>query len=347
MFLVGLGFSSEFNRRVLMRAGSASISSIVPPLALGGLLGYIVSGDHGFFPSGVAPWQAALFLGCALTVTALPVLARIIEDLDVGGTQVAILALGAAAICDVVAWSLLAVILASASHSPAIAARAIGGGIAYVAVLVVAGRPLLRRITARAGRNDGVNLNVLAVVLVLLLLCAWFTDEIGIYSVFGAFLFGAVTPPGRFATECRRLLEAPVIVLLLPVYFVYSGLNTQIDLLAGNGVVLFAIVILAIAIAAKGGGSMVASRLGGSTWREAAALGSLMNARGLMELVLANIGLQRGLITPTLFTVLVLMTIVTTLATSPLFQLFYSPGIPAPDLAANRLAPMPQDEKAT
>ncbi len=344
MFLVGLGFSSEFNRRVLTRAGTVSIGSIVPPLALGGLLGYIVGGNHEFFPSGVASWQAALFLGGALTVTAFPVLARIIDDLAVGGTQVAILALGAAATCDAVAWSLLAVVLASASHTPSIAVRAIGGAIAYVAVMIVAGRPILRYVTARAARPRGVDVNVLAVILVLLMLCAWFTDEIGIYSVFGAFVFGAMIPTGRFATECRRLLEAPVILLLLPVYFVYSGLNTRIDLLAGDGVLILAIVLLAIAVVAKGAGSILACRAAGSTWRDAASVGALMNARGLMELVLANIGLQKGLISPTLFTVIVLMTIVTTLAATPLFQLFYLPNTSIRDLRVDCVSAVSRNE---
>jgi Kef-type K+ transport system membrane component KefB len=323
MFLVGLEFDTHFLRRHLARAGTISLVSIALPLALGGMLGFILGNHRTLFPAGVSSWQAAQFLGCALSVTAFPVLARIIRDLDIGKTSVGVLALGAAATCDITAWCLLAVIIAGTNHSPVTAALALGGGVLYVLAALRIARPLFRRLALRSIHKNGIKLQGLAAALVLLMLCAWYTDAIGIYSVFGAFLLGAVMPRGRFAADCHRLLEPPVVILLLPIYFVYSGLNTRIDLLTGGRVLEIAALIVVVAFIAKAGGVTLASRLTGFRWRDAASLGVLMNARGVMELVLINIGLQKGLITPTLFTVLVLMTIVTTLSATPLFQLLY------------------------
>jgi len=323
MFLIGLDLDTGLLRPHLARVGGISLSSIGLPLVLGGILGYALGIHRTFFPGGVARWQTALFLGCALSVTAFPVLARIIDDLGVARTRVGILALAAAAACDAAAWTLLAVIIAGANHSAMTAALAIGGGALYALLVMTAGRSLFRRLSSSAVVRSGVTSEALAWIIILLMLCAWYTDTVGIYSAFGAFLLGVAVPRGAFSDECRRLLESPVVVLLLPIYFVYSGLNTRVTLVTGGGVAGVAALILLAAFVTKGGGCVLASRLGGLTWREAASLGALMNARGVMELAAINIGLQKGLITPTLFTILVVMTIVTTLSAAPLFQLCY------------------------
>jgi Kef-type K+ transport system membrane component KefB len=325
MFLIGLRFDTDFIRRHVTDAGRLALASILLPAVLGGLVGYLLASHRTFFPITVAPWQAALFLGCALAVTALPVLARIIDDLGIGPTRVAILALGAAATCDATAWSLFAVIIATTNHSPAGAFLALGGGATYTVVMLVIGSSVLKRLERHAFQENEVRIEVLAGLLMLLMLCAWYTDVVGLHAVFGAFVLGAVMPKGRVTAECQRLLGPAVVALLLPVYFAYSGLNTRIGFLTDRSVLIVLAIILFVAFVSKGGASMLACRLGGSTWREGASLGALMNARGVMELALVNVGLQKGLITPTLFTVLVLMTIVTTISASPLFQLLYRP----------------------
>ena len=169
----------------------------------------------------------------------------------------------------------------------------------------------------------------------VLMLCAWFTDFIGIYAIFGAFIAGTAMPRGRFATEVRHHLEFLTTTLLLPIFFVYSGLNTRIGLV--NTMELLAItgIILVIAIAGKGLACMFAARVSGETWREAATIGTLMNARGLMELIILNIGLAEGIIRPTFFTIMVLMAVITTLMTSPLFHYLYGRhlGKPVPSPA--------------
>jgi Kef-type K+ transport system membrane component KefB len=322
MFLVGLEFDAQFFRRNLGQAGPISVASIAVPLGAGAVVGYLLGTDRVFFPASIEPWQAALFLGSATAVTAFPVLARIIDDLRIGHLRLGILAIGAAATCDAAAWCLLAILIASVNHSAGAAALTIGGGASYAIVMLLIGRPLFRRLERGVIRRNGTSVEALAGVVALLMLCAWYTDAVGIYAVYGAFVLGISMPRGLIAAGTRSLLEPIVVTLLLPIYFVYSGLNTQATLITGN-VLPIACLILATAVLAKGGATLVASRLTGFSWRDSASLGALMNARGLMELVLINIGLQKGMITPTLFTVLVLVTLVTTLGAAPLFQLFY------------------------
>jgi Kef-type K+ transport system membrane component KefB len=164
---------------------------------------------------------------------------------------------------------------------------------------------------------------VLSTVLILLMACAWFTDTIGIYAIFGAFILGVAMPSGFFAQELTTRLEPLVTTFLLPLFFVYSGLNTQIGLLNSPALWAVTLGILVVSIAGKGVACTVAARLNKVPLRESIALGSLMNARGLIELILLNIGLQAGIITPTLFTILVLVAIVTTLMATPIFEFVY------------------------
>ncbi len=187
-----------------------------------------------------------------------------------------------------------------------------------------------------------------ALVLMLLMLAAWFTDHVGIYAVFGAFILGAAMPRGVFADRIRQAFEPLTTHLLLPLFFVFSGLNTQIGLV--NSVYLWgiALLVLVVSVLGKGVACWFAARLNKEPQREALALGSLMNARGLMELILLNIGLQAGLITPTLFTILVFMAIATTLMATPLFEFVYgrfrprpAPTAPAPEGPAPELAELP------
>lgn len=320
MFLVGVEFDPALVRSRLRGAVSVSVAGIAAPFALGIAIALATFGGGGLFTPNVTPVQAALFLGAAMSITAFPMLARIIHERKLTGTRMGALALAAGATDDVAAWAVLAVVLATFQNNPAIAGWAIGGGVAYVALVYWAGRPLLRRFAGASDQRpaDG---TPLVLTLALLMLGCWFTDLIGLYAVFGAFMLGAAVPKGgAFAERLRAGLEPVTTYLLLPLFFVFSGLNTKLGLVNTPALWALTLVILAAAVLGKGGACYLAARLSGETRAESFGIGTLMNARGLMELIILNIGLQRGVITPTLFTIMVIMAIVTTMMAGPIFQ---------------------------
>jgi Kef-type K+ transport system membrane component KefB len=322
MFMIGLEFNTDLLAKHWRSAGAISLSGVLAPLLLGGLLGLILVSTPGLYTDIVASWQAALFMGAAMLITAFPMLARIIYESGISNTKIGTLALSAAAFDDVIAWALLAIVVATSKSSPVIATLAIGGGIAYFTIMVLIGKPLFKRVFASVHHSEtAFQVNPFVLLLLSLMLCAWFTDAVGIYSIFGAFILGSVMPRCSFTRNVRKLIEPLTVTILLPIFFVYSGLNTQLNLLLQPGLLGIAITVIAVAFVCKGGACLIGSRLSGMGWREASLIGVLMNARGLMELLLVNIGRDNGLISPTLFSILVLMTICTTAAASPLFYL--------------------------
>jgi Kef-type K+ transport system membrane component KefB len=323
MFLIGVEFKIDLIRSRIRSAASVSVAGIIAPFTLGCLIAIFLIRDATFFTQGVSQWEAMLFLGAAMSITAFPMLARIIYERGLTGTSLGTLALAAGSIDDATAWCVLAVVLSSFSGDSTIALLAIGGGVLYVIGMLLIGRPLLRPLGAMAERANGISGPLLAGVLVLVALSAWFTDTIGIYAVFGAFILGTAMPRGLFARELERLLEPVTTNLLLPLFFVYSGLNTRIGLIDSSFLLLVTIVILLAACIGKGVACWLAARLNGESQRDSIAIGTLMNARGLMELIILNIGLERNIITPTLFVIMVIMAIVTTLLASPVFELAY------------------------
>lgn len=325
MFTVGLEFNTSLVTKHLAHAGRISLSGIIAPLILGATLGYVLSTNTHLFGPAVTNWQAALFVASAISITAFPVLARIIRETGMTRTRIGTLVLGAAATDDAVAWCLLAIVLAAASNSPLIGALAIGGGVAYALFQIGIGRRLWRVFDFDTKRHQRTPQGALAILVMLVLAFAAFTDGVGIHSIFGAFVAGAVMPRGRFVDDSLRSFEPLTTVLLAPIFFVYSGLNTQIALLTTPELLGTAAAVLVISFVAKAGACLLASRASGAGWRESASIGVLMNARGAMELILINIGLDRGIITPSLFTIFVLMTIVTTIIATPLFKLLYRP----------------------
>lgn len=329
MFLVGLEFDTDLIRHRLRSAASVSLAGILVPFALGCALGAALIHLTGFFADGVSPWEGAFFLGASMSITAFPVLARIIHERGLAGTSLGTLTLAAGAINDAAAWCVLALVLASFQQNATIAILAIGGGLLYAVGLLTVGKGLLGRLGTMAEREQGVNGRLLTLVLILVLLGSWFTDRIGIYAVFGAFIMGVAMPRGRFARNVQRLLDPLVSNLLVPCFFVYSGLNTSIGLLDSPMLWGIALLVLLAACLGKGVACWAAARLSGEPPREAMAIGALMNARGLMELIILNIGLEHALITPTLFTIMVLMAIITTLMASPIFEWVYG-GARAP-----------------
>jgi Kef-type K+ transport system membrane component KefB len=320
MFLVGLDLNAA---RLAGRAHAAvavSHSSIVVPFVLGAVLAL------GLYPifshEGVPFTSFALFMGASMAITAFPVLARILTDRGLDKTELGGVALGCAAADDVTAWCLLALVVGVAQADLSSAARVIGGAIVFIVFMFLAIRPVLRRVTRVWDTQPGA-LPPLAVsgTFLAVLLAALTTEAIGIHAVFGAFLLGAVIPHNsRIAREFSAKLKDPVTVLLLPAFFAYTGMRMQINLVNGWESWLWCGAIILVATLGKFGGTLLAARLTGLSWRDAAALGTLMNTRGLMELIILNIGLDLGIISPTLFAMMVVMALVTTAATAPVLQ---------------------------
>lgn len=216
---------------------------------------------------------------------------------------------------------MLAIVLTSLQSDPNIAAFAIGGGLAYVLFTVFVGRRMLKGFSRTVGQNRNLTIQTLTLVLIVLMFCAWLTDAIKLYAVFGAFILGTAMPRGEFADQVRDRLEFLTTGFLLPMFFVYSGLSTRIGLVNTPALWGITALIITIAVLGKGIACMLAAKIAGESWRESATIGALMNARGLMELIILNIGLEQGIISETLFTIMVIMAIVTTLMTSPLVNL--------------------------
>lgn len=323
MFTIGLEFDVGLIRSRMKSAASISIAGIAAPFALGALIAVWLRDQPGFFSATTSSAEAALFLGASMSITAFPMLARIIHERGLAGTSLGTLALAAGSIDDAAAWCVLALVLASFNDTPEFALVAIGGGIGYALVVLLVLRPLLAPLGRLVEREGRMSPGLLTFVLALCMIGAWFTDWIRIYAVFGAFIMGIAMPRGRFVQEVLRMVEPLATALLLPLFFVYSGLNTKIGLV--NTPLLWGITLVVIAAACLGKGVACygAARLHREPRREAFAIGTLMNARGLMELIILNIGLERGVIQPTLFTIMVLMAIVTTLMATPLFERVY------------------------
>jgi Kef-type K+ transport system membrane component KefB len=317
MFCVGLEFRTDLVLKSGHRAVALSIAGIAGPFALGGLLILALPSTGGLFTDPVTPVQAWLFMGTALSITAFPVLARIIGEHGMTGTTIGSLALSAGAVNDVVAWMMLAIVLGSLTGHAAPAVFAVVGGIAYAALVLGVVPGLVSRVSPT--RTEGVSASELATVLGALMLGAWFTERIGIHAVFGAFLFGVSFRRGPLAFELRRLIEPLAGALFVPLFFAYAGLHTELRLLNSFWMWTIAALVFLTACAGKGVACSLGAYWTGASKREALALATLMNARGMVELILIDIGLSRGLITPTLYTMLVLMAIGTTLMTGPLF----------------------------
>jgi Kef-type K+ transport system membrane component KefB len=328
MFAVGMRLDLTVLRNKARAAVFTSQASIALPFALGLL---IAPGLHASLaPSGVPLLPFALFLGAAMSVTAFPVLARILTERGLLGTRVGSVAIASAAVDDVSAWCILAAVIAVARADATSSAgrefvvTILSSG-AYVVLMATVGRRLLARLEREmARRGVGMSAQVVSAAIILALASAWITERLGIHALFGAFLAGTIMPrtprgdqPG-VATHIAERIEDVTGAVLLPVFFAFTGLRTSVGLLDGPGLWGACLLIFAVAVGGKLGGSAVAARIAGMSWRDALAIGTLMNTRGLMELVILNVGLEIGVISPTLFAMMVLMALATTIMTSPL-----------------------------
>ncbi|HET9856246.1 MAG TPA: cation:proton antiporter [Chthoniobacterales bacterium] len=330
MFVVGMEFRIDIVQRKLKSAVAVSIAGILTPLAFGAALAWVFFYYTDLFPGKTSLLDAMLFLGASMSITALPVLARIIQFKKLSGTTIGTVALGAGAINDAAAWCLLAVVLSSLDKNWSHALVNISGGVAYVAFTLLIVRPLLVRAKTWLIKDGTLTEVSLVVALALMALGAWFTDLIGLHAVFGAFVMGAAMPRGVVTRDLIARIQPLTVALLLPLFFTYSGLNTKIGLLNSSFLWLMCGAVLVAAIVGKGVACWLAARATGVPNRAALGIGTLMNARGLMELIIINIGLQRGIISEGLFATLVIMAVITTFMASPLFDLLVGSGTHQP-----------------
>ncbi len=323
MFLVGTTLQLGHFRSKAKSAVSVSLAGILAPFAIAVVLTPWLLTVPGLFTPGITQTNATLFMGACIALTAFPMLARIINERGLADSSLGTLSLTAGAFDDAVSWCVLAVVLATFGGGPGVAILAIGGGLAYAAFILLLGPRLLAPLGRIVERDGEMSTTVLGITLALFCLSAFVMDAVGIHAIFGGFILGVVMPRGVFAAEIKRKIEPLTVVLLLPMFFTYSGLNTRMDMVNSVELLAIALVILAASIAAKGGACYLAARLSGEDKRTALGIGALMNSRGLMELIIINIGLQKGIIGPTLFAMLVLMAIVTTMMAGPLFEAVY------------------------
>ncbi len=326
MFVVGTELDTKLLRRNPHGTVAISHASIVAPFLLGAATALWLHPRYG--TRGVSFLVFSLFLGVSLSVTAFPVLARILTDRGLHRTALGATALACAAVADVTAWVMLAFVAGVARADLSGPARLLPWALAYLVVMLVGVRPLVRRVSDAVERTGApAGRGALSAAFVGLLLSAAATEALGVHALFGAFLFGALLPrDGRLATDLRRALEDLVVVLFLPAFFAVTGLRTRIGLVAGWSDAFVCGLIVAVATVGKFGGTLAAAKLTGHGWRDSVALGTLMNTRGLMELIVLNVGLDLGVIEPRLFAMLVIMALVTTFATSPVLSLLLGRG---------------------
>ena len=331
MFVVGL----ELDLKVLRRSGHAALAishaSIIAPFLMGAWLA-----THIFTtlaPAGVPFLNFSLFLGVSMSITAFPVLARILTDKGLQKTKMGTIALTCAAVDDVTAWCLLAFVVSLVQSRLGGAFVTLGLTIIYITLMFLFVGPLVRRLVPWLEKFDTVTEEGIALFFLGLLVSALLTEFIGIHAIFGAFLLGAITPhKSRLAQELTDRIEDLVRIMFLPAFFAFTGMRTEFGLLSSQADWVICGWIIVVASLGKFGGTLFAARVTGLRWHESAALGVLMNTRGLVELIVLNLGFDLGIISPQLFTMLVCMALVTTFATAPMLHLLIRS---APWLAPN------------
>ncbi|MBL8890692.1 MAG: cation:proton antiporter [Planctomycetaceae bacterium] len=321
MFIVGMEFRVDIIRAHFKSSIAVSLAGMLAPFVLGLLLASVLFTQTKLFPAETSLFEASLFMGASLCITAFPMLARIIHFKGLAGTRMGTVALGAGAIDDAAAWCLLALVLASFNGDFQAAIVSIGGGFCFVMVAGLVVKPLLRKFQwIFLNQKQELTETGLVLAIIVMALGAMTTDWLHLHAVFGAFIAGATIPRPVVYRQVIERIQPLTVVLLLPLFFTYSGLNTQISLLNTPTLWFISLVVLAVAVLGKGVACWAAARATGIPNREALGIGTLMNARGLMELIIINIGLERGIISGELFAILVIMAIATTLAASPIFE---------------------------
>ncbi|GAA4396976.1 hypothetical protein GCM10023187_05700 [Nibrella viscosa] len=327
MFIIGLELDVNQIRKMAYPALVISYASILVPFGFGMLLAYPLYGTYA--PSGTTATTFALFMGTAMSITAFPVLAKILHERQLTRTVIGSLALLCAAFNDLTAWCVLGAVVAIAK------AKALAGLLVsllllvlYLLAMFLGGRPLLRWVFRQYADDHSPQSVSLVVTFLLLLLSCYATEIIGVHALFGAFVAGVIMPPNtHLRTNIAERINDISRLILLPLFFVLTGLKTKINLLDTPQLWLVTALIILVAIAGKLGGCALAARYSRYGWPFSLQLGVLMNARGFMELVVLNIGYDLGIISPTLFAMMVLMALITTLITGPALNIIarYSP----------------------
>jgi Kef-type K+ transport system membrane component KefB len=320
MFIVGMELDTSYLKANAKHAVMISHVSIVFPFFLGVWLAYYLYPD--FAPVKVSFLSFALFIGIAMSITAFPVLARIVQERKLSGTPIGNLAIICAAADDITAWCILAVVVTIVkANSITVGLFTIGLALLFVASMIYLVKPFLsRRIDKYAVSNN--RRGVVVLVFIVVLLSAWIAEMIGIHAIFGAFLAGTIMPKNEAMKQMLiDKVEDISVLLLLPVFFAYTGLRTQINLLGQQQLWVIWFLIMLVAVGGKLGGSAITARLMGQSWSDALSIGILMNTRGLMELVVLNIGYELGVLSPEIFAMMVLMAIATTCMTNPLMNI--------------------------
>jgi Kef-type K+ transport system membrane component KefB len=320
MFVVGLELNVKSLQSKARSAVAISLSSIVLPFALGIGAALLLFDSYG--PRSGDTLGFALFMGIAMSITAFPVLARILQEQGLAGSRLGSTAIACAATDDIVAWCVLAIVVGVVQSGSAFgAAFTIICALAYVTFMFAIVRPLLRKWLQASGLTDPVSSGFQAFAFLALFLSAWITETIGIHALFGAFIVGVVIPDGNGfkAKIVDRILDVTSMILL-PLFFAFTGLRTQLGLLHDPQSLLVCGLILALAVLGKLGGAAVAARFTGHDWRTSTILGLLLNTRGLMELIVLNLGYDLGLLGPKIFAIMVVMALITTMMTGPLVR---------------------------
>jgi Kef-type K+ transport system membrane component KefB len=321
MFVVGMELDLKLLKNKAQDAVVISHASIIIPYALGMALAYFIYDE--FAPQGIEYTSFSLFMGIAMSITAFPVLARIIQERNLTKTKLGAIAITCAAADDITAWCILAAVIAIVKAGSSISALfTIGFSLGYLLIMIKLVQPFLKRIGEVYSNKESLSLNVVASIFGILIISSFTTEIIGIHALFGAFLAGAIMPPSiNFRRLIIEKLESVALGLLLPLFFVFTGLRTQIGLLNDGHLWGVCALIVSIAIAGKFGGSMIAAKFVGQSWKESLSIGALMNTRGLMELIVLNIGYDLGVLSPEIFAMLVIMAVVTTFMTGPALDL--------------------------
>ena len=322
LFCVGLDFNLEKVRERGALALAVASAGVVVPFLLAIPLAISTQGMSDWFAAGALLWQQVLFLGAALSITAFPMLVWIVRSKGLADSPMGLVAISAGAIGDAFAWVILAVVLASFSGSPDLIYRCVFGGLLMIAVARYVVPRLLAGFAADGDTQQSLTWSATLAVALLFLAFVAFSTWCGMHAVFGGFLCGLAIPKGELNRRLRSL-EPAVCGWLLPFFFVCSGLQTRLDFLFTPSALWLLVLVVAVSLLGKGGACWCAARWAGLDAAAAGGVASLMNARGLMELILLNVGLAAGLVGPVLFSVLVVMAIVTTLMAGPLFEWTY------------------------
>ena len=325
MFIVGLELDLKLLRAKAKSAVVISLVSIAVPFLLGGTLAIYLFQNYG--TQGKDSLSFALFMGVAMSITAFPVLARILQEHGLSRTEIGATTLACAATDDVTAWCLLAIVVAIAQSGSGVGAMwTLAFALLYILFMLMVVRPYLGR-TLNVPTHEPVPTRIIGLMLVGLLISSWITETIGIHALFGAFLLGVAIPDRNQVKEkvVARIHDVTTIILL-PLFFAFTGLRTQLGLLNDTEAWLICALVLGVAIVGKLGGATFAARITGHGWRDSLIVGTLMNTRGLVELIVLNVGYDLGILSPKVFTIMVIMALVTTMTTGPLLRLLLKPA---------------------